>query len=68
VAAVLACQEQAADSCKYARPAILRTLIGSVSMNAFAFAAAASNPWMIAAAVTLRVGNLGAHFHDGENT
>jgi hypothetical protein len=40
---------------KYARPAIIGTLIGSAGMNAFAFAAQTVNPWMMAAAVTLGV-------------
>jgi hypothetical protein len=40
---------------KYARPAIIGTLIGSAAMNAFAFAAQAGNEWMLAAAVTLGV-------------
>src|SRR6266853_921357 len=40
---------------KYARPAIIGTLIGSAGMNAFAFASQTVNPWMMAAAVTLGV-------------
>ncbi len=38
---------------RFARPAVIGTLIGSAAMNAFAFAAQAANAWMIAAAVTL---------------
>ena len=40
---------------RFARPAIVGTLAGSAAMNAFAFAAQAASPWMIAAAVTLGV-------------
>jgi hypothetical protein len=40
---------------RFAKPAIVGTLIGSAGMNAFAFAAQAGNPWMMAAAVTLGV-------------
>jgi hypothetical protein len=40
---------------RFARPAILGTLAGSAAMNAFAFAAQAANPWMLAAAITLGV-------------
>ena len=40
---------------RYARPAILGTLVGSAAMNAFAFAAQASSLWMLAAAITLGV-------------
>jgi len=40
---------------KYAKPAIVGTLIGSAAMNAFAFAAEATNPWMMAAAITMGV-------------
>src|SRR5258707_694749 len=40
---------------KYARPAILGTLVGSAGMNAFAFAAQTVNPYMMAAAVTLGI-------------
>jgi hypothetical protein len=36
---------------RYARPAILGTLAGSAAMNAFAFAAQASGPVMMAAAL-----------------
>jgi integrase len=37
---------------RFAKPAIIGTLIGSAGMNAFAFAAQTVNPWMMAAAVT----------------
>ena len=40
---------------RFARPAILGTLAGSAAMNAFAFAAQAINPYMMAAAITLGV-------------
>jgi hypothetical protein len=40
---------------RYARPAIVGTLIGSAGMNAFAFAAAASGPVTMAAAVVLGI-------------
>jgi hypothetical protein len=40
---------------RFARPAILGTLAGSAAMNAFAFAAQAANPYMLAAAITLGV-------------
>jgi hypothetical protein len=40
---------------RFARPAIVGTLAGSAAMNAFAFAAQAINPWMMAAAITLGV-------------
>lgn len=40
---------------RFARPAIVGTLAGSAAMNAFAFAARAVNPWMMAAAITLGV-------------
>jgi hypothetical protein len=40
---------------KYAKPAIIGTLIGSAAMNAFAFAAQANGYCMLAAAVTLGV-------------
>jgi hypothetical protein len=40
---------------RFARPAIVGTLAGSAAMNAFAFAAQAVNPWMMAAAITLGV-------------
>jgi hypothetical protein len=36
---------------RFAKPAIIGTLIASAGMNSFAFAAAASNPWMMAAAI-----------------
>jgi hypothetical protein len=40
---------------KYARPAIVGTLIGSAGMNAFAFPAQAANVWTMAAAIGLGV-------------
>jgi hypothetical protein len=40
---------------RYARPAIVGTLIGSAAMNAFAFAAQASSVVMMAAAVAMGV-------------
>jgi hypothetical protein len=40
---------------KYARPAIIGTLVGSAAMNAFAFAVQAGNPWMMAAAIGLGI-------------
>src|SRR5258708_23415636 len=40
---------------KYAKPAIIGTLVGSAAMNAFAFAAQANGYCMLAAAVTLGV-------------
>jgi hypothetical protein len=40
---------------KYARPAIIGTLVGSAAMNAFAFAAQTVNPWMMAAAIALGI-------------
>jgi hypothetical protein len=40
---------------RFARPAIVGTLAGSAAMNAFAFAGASSNPYMMAAGITLGV-------------
>jgi hypothetical protein len=40
---------------RYARPAIVGTLIGSAAMNAFVFAAQAGSPWILGEAVTLGV-------------
>lgn len=40
---------------KFAKPAIVGTLLGSAGMNAFAFAAQATGTWTIAAAVALGV-------------
>jgi hypothetical protein len=40
---------------RFARPAILGTLIASAGMNAFAFCAQAVNPYMMAAAITLGI-------------
>jgi hypothetical protein len=40
---------------RFAKPAIIGTLIGSAGMNAFAFAAQTVSPWMMSAAITLGV-------------
>jgi len=40
---------------RWARPAILGTVIGSAGMNAFAFAAHTTTVWMTSAAVTLGI-------------
>jgi len=40
---------------RFARPAILGTLAGSAAMNAFAFASATVDVFMMAAAITLGV-------------
>lgn len=40
---------------RFAKPAIIGTLIGSAAMNAFAFAAGAATAYMMAAAVTLGI-------------
>jgi hypothetical protein len=40
---------------KYARPAIIGTLVASAALNSFAFAAQASNEWMMAAAIGLGI-------------
>jgi hypothetical protein len=40
---------------RWARPAILGTVIGSAGMNAFAFAAQTTTVWMTSAAVTLGI-------------
>jgi hypothetical protein len=40
---------------RWARPAIIGTLIGSAAMNAFAFAAQTATVWMTSAAITLGI-------------
>jgi hypothetical protein len=40
---------------KYTRPAIIGTLVASAALNSFAFAAQASNEWMMAAAIGLGI-------------
>lgn len=40
---------------KYAKPAILGTLVGSAAMNAFAFAGQATNYWTMSAGIALGV-------------
>jgi hypothetical protein len=40
---------------RFARPAIVGTLLGSAGMNSFAFAAQTVNPWMLAAAIALGI-------------
>jgi hypothetical protein len=40
---------------RFAKPAIIGTLIGSAGMNAFAFVAQTVSPWMMSAAITLGI-------------
>jgi hypothetical protein len=40
---------------RWARPAILETVIGSAGMNAFAFAANTTTAWMTSATLTLGI-------------
>jgi hypothetical protein len=40
---------------RFAKPAIIGTLIGSAGMNAFAFAAQTTNLWMTSAAITMGI-------------